>query len=75
MGEADVRAVVPELFAREAAEAPIDLRSARDVQEQAHIRRVLDECGGNHTAAAKRLGIGRATLWRKLSGRRDSEGP
>ncbi|HSM92972.1 MAG TPA: propionate catabolism operon regulatory protein PrpR [Anaeromyxobacteraceae bacterium] len=69
--EADVRAVVPELFVRAGEEAPIDLRAARDAQEQAHIRRVLEECGGNHTAAAKRLGIGRATLWRKLSGRRE----
>jgi propionate catabolism operon transcriptional regulator len=67
VGDADVRAVVPELFESLAAAAPLDLRAARDVQERAHISRVLDECGGNHTAAAKRLGIGRATLWRKLS--------
>ena len=30
------------------------------------IRRVLDQCGGNQTAAAKQLGISRTTLWRHL---------
>ncbi len=68
VGEPDVRAVVPELF-EPADDAGADLRSMRDSQERAHIRRVLDDCGGNQTAAAKRLGIGRATLWRKLGGR------
>lgn len=29
--------------------------------------RVLEECGGNQTAAAKRLGISRTTLWRALN--------
>jgi transcriptional regulator, propionate catabolism operon regulatory protein len=28
------------------------------------VRHVLDECGGNRSAAAKRLGISRTTLWR-----------
>ncbi|HSN13592.1 MAG TPA: helix-turn-helix domain-containing protein [Anaeromyxobacteraceae bacterium] len=32
------------------------------------MRRVLEECGGNQTEAARRLGIGRSTLWRKLMG-------
>ncbi len=67
---ADVRAVIPELFEDDAEPAPTDrdLRSTRDTQERAHIERVLAECEGNQTAAAKRLGIGRATLWRKLNG-------
>ena len=30
------------------------------------IRRVLGECGGNMNEAAKRLGVGRSTLYRKL---------
>lgn len=30
------------------------------------IRAVLEECGGNQSAAAKRLGISRTTLWRLL---------
>jgi propionate catabolism operon transcriptional regulator len=70
---ADVRAVLPELFEDDAEPAPAagDLRSTRDTQERALIQRVLAECDGNQTAAAKRLGIGRATLWRKLNGARD----
>ncbi|MEW5771168.1 MAG: sigma-54 dependent transcriptional regulator [Pseudomonadota bacterium] len=35
-------------------------------QEQAYIRRVLEEVQGNQTAAAQILGINRASLWRKL---------
>lgn len=34
--------------------------------ERAHILAVLKQCGDNRTLAAKRLGIGPATLWRKL---------
>jgi len=34
--------------------------------ERAHILRMLDACGGNQLEAARRLGIGRNTLWRKL---------
>lgn len=30
------------------------------------IRQVLTECHGNQSAAAKRLGISRTTLWRML---------
>ncbi len=36
--------------------------------EQAIIRQVLKEEGMNHSRAAKRLGISRSTLWRKLGG-------
>jgi two-component system response regulator HydG len=34
--------------------------------EREHILRVLDACGGNQLEAARQLGIGRNTLWRKL---------
>jgi transcriptional regulator of acetoin/glycerol metabolism len=34
--------------------------------ENAHIRKVLDEHGGDVREAAKALGISRATLYRKL---------
>jgi propionate catabolism operon transcriptional regulator len=34
--------------------------------EREHVARVLKECGGNRSAAARRLGIDRKTLWRKL---------
>jgi propionate catabolism operon transcriptional regulator len=70
VGEPEVRAVAPELFeAAEGAKDRSDLRAAREAQERETIRRVLDECGGNQSLAAKRLGIARATLWRKLGGR------
>ncbi len=35
-------------------------------QEKAYIRWVLNEVGGNQTAAAQLLGINRVSLWRKL---------
>jgi propionate catabolism operon transcriptional regulator len=80
IGEEDLRAILPEICgeggAAEATAAPVateppaatDFRSAREAQEKALIRRVLDECGGNQSEAARRLGIGRSTLWRKLMG-------
>jgi DNA-binding NtrC family response regulator len=37
-----------------------------DDQEQAYIRWVLNEVGGNKTLAAQILGIDRVSLWRKL---------
>ena len=42
-------------------------------QERDYIRRVLDEVKGNQTAAARILGINRASLWRKLKSRPDAE--
>ena len=35
-------------------------------QSKAHARRVLADCGGNHSETARRLGIGRNTLYRLL---------
>ncbi|MBI5247626.1 MAG: sigma-54-dependent Fis family transcriptional regulator [Elusimicrobia bacterium] len=34
--------------------------------EKTHILQALDDCGGNQLEAAKRLGVARNTLWRKL---------
>jgi propionate catabolism operon transcriptional regulator len=67
----ELRCVLPELYGL--AEPPLeddaDLRSARGAQEKAHIRRVLEECRGNQSEAARRLGIGRSTIYRKLNRR------
>jgi propionate catabolism operon transcriptional regulator len=69
-GERDVRAVVPEIF--EAGAEPgtrTDLRATRESRDRAHVRRVLEECGGNAAEAARRLGVSRSTLYRKLGAR------
>jgi DNA-binding NtrC family response regulator len=42
-----------------------DLRPLEDV-ELDHIQRVLRKCKNNQARAARMLGIGRNTLWRKL---------
>ncbi len=39
-----------------------------DEAERRHILRVLEACGGQQQDAARVLGIGRTTLWRKLKG-------
>ncbi len=50
------------------ADAPADrpLPTRLEEVEREHIERVLRECGGNRSAAARVLGIHRKTLWRKL---------
>jgi DNA-binding NtrC family response regulator len=41
--------------------------------ERAHVLRVLEACGGSQVEAARVLGIGRNTLWRKLRAYRDGK--
>ena len=67
----DLRAVLPELFQISTGprDAGADLRSARGAEERAVIERVLGECSGNMSEAAKRLGVGRSTLYRTLRAR------
>ncbi len=48
-----------------------DLRSALDRFERDHIRRVLDQVGGDKREAARRLGLGLSSLYRKLEGNLD----
>ena len=47
------------------SEADGELLSLEEM-ERRHILRALSVCGGNRTEVCKRLGISRATLWRKL---------
>jgi len=55
-----------ELFMRRApARAPTALVTLEEVERE-HIGRVLEACTGNRAEAARVLGIGRNTLWRKL---------
>jgi len=42
-------------------------RTLADVERE-HVLRVLDACGGSPSDAARILGIGRNTLWRRLRG-------
>jgi two-component system response regulator PilR (NtrC family) len=45
---------------------PVDLREATAAFERAHITRVIEQCGGNKRKAAKLLGLGVTSLYRKL---------
>ncbi|MNC83367.1 Bacterial regulatory protein, Fis family [compost metagenome] len=46
--------------------APDDLRSLGKAAEAAHARQVLHACQGDQDEAARRLGVSRTTLWRRL---------
>ncbi|MGH1344960.1 MAG: sigma-54-dependent transcriptional regulator [Nannocystales bacterium] len=46
--------------------APVEGTTMADAERRALVE-ALDACSGNLTAAARRLGIGRATLYRKLT--------
>ncbi|RJG08928.1 propionate catabolism operon regulatory protein PrpR [Pseudomonas cavernicola] len=66
----------PELFEGEQAGLPLataapaadDLRSLGKAAEAAHARQILDACRGDQDEAARRLGVSRTTLWRRLRG-------
>jgi len=44
-----------------------DVPVSLEAYERCALERVLWECGGDATAAAARLGIGRSTFYRKLT--------
>lgn len=56
---------------RSASSRPVDTafvpRTLEEITRQA-VQQTLDSVNGNHTAAARLLGISRTTLWRHLSG-------
>jgi DNA-binding NtrC family response regulator len=56
------------------SDAGDDLRSALRLYERQHIQRVLDECADDKREAARRLGLGLSSLYRKLEelGQRES---
>jgi len=55
------------------AEPVVPLKTFLRDQEQAHLNRALEQCGGDKEKAAILLGVSLATLYRKLSGE-DKEG-
>ena len=57
-----------ELLGSEEAPASAPLPSRLADAEREHVLSVLARCGGSQAAAARALGIGRTTLWRKLRG-------
>ena len=69
--DVELRAALPELFEEPAAPAAAPgLRATRQAQELATVEQVVAACAGNLSEAARRLGVGRSTLYRKLAGRR-----
>ncbi|MNN70907.1 Bacterial regulatory protein, Fis family [compost metagenome] len=71
----ELRALFPELFSAAASGAPQpapvhDLRQLGKAAEAAHARQVLETCAGDMEEAARRLGVSRSTLWRRLKAAR-----
>ena len=60
-----VRAAVPRDPAYQEAQQ-VNLREATAEFERAHIMRIIERCGGNKRKAAKLLGLGVTSLYRKL---------
>lgn len=54
---------------RRAESSPSALPDELDDAEREHIQRILSDCGGNVSEAARRLGLHRRTLQRKLERR------
>ncbi len=68
--DVELRAVLPELFEGTGTPAPSSgLRATRRASERAAVEQVVAACGGNLSEAARRLGVGRSTLYRKLAAR------
>ncbi|WP_426808996.1 propionate catabolism operon regulatory protein PrpR [Pseudomonas sp. WOUb67] len=71
--EVDLATLFPEFFKTGAATAAnlppaaVDnLRSLGKAAETAHARQVLDCCDGDMDEAARRLGVSRSTVWRRV---------
>ena len=53
-------------------QSALPLAKEKAIQEKRLIIEMLEVCGGNKAETAKRLGISRTTLWRKLQTRNDN---
>ncbi len=56
----------PRLMPPEGASAAAPVSATLAEVERNHILSILDQASSNHSEAAKKLGISRSTLWRKL---------
>ncbi|MDD5304520.1 MAG: helix-turn-helix domain-containing protein, partial [Elusimicrobia bacterium] len=56
----------PEMLPSVATEGKSGSKETLDDAEKRHILQAIEDCGGNQVTAAKRLGVARNTLWRKL---------
>jgi propionate catabolism operon transcriptional regulator len=68
-GEEELRAAMPEVLEAGTgppSAAPADLRAARAASERAAIDEAIRASGGNLAEAARRLGVGRSTIYRKM---------
>ncbi len=79
---ADSTLLTPEDFPREwlsetdySTESADDLRAFLAQAELTHIRRVLARCNGDKREAARKLGLGLSSLYRKLEDDQSSENP
>lgn len=62
-----LRNIVPEIFDQITGSTNTEnMKSINRSTERKHIIKILKECDGDYNEAAKRLGISRTTLWRKL---------
>jgi transcriptional regulator with PAS, ATPase and Fis domain len=59
-----LEACMPPVEGFESAESSGDM--TMETMEQVHIRKVLEQCQWNRSRAARELGIGYNTLWRKM---------
>ncbi|HLY11713.1 MAG TPA: sigma-54 dependent transcriptional regulator [Planctomycetota bacterium] len=57
---------LPEFLGSSVKPGEDDLKTARVAFERAHIRRVIEKCGGDKRQAAELLGIDLSSLYRKL---------
>lgn len=57
----------PEMFSGQGAVSGPEALDSLELVEQRHILHVLDACGGNRAEAARRLGVSRKTIDRKIA--------
>ena len=65
-GQKALYSILPELLISDSTDEPGTLRAKQRSVEIDRIQRVFTECEGNMAEVARKLGVSRTTLWRKL---------